>query len=157
MLNYAELDTLFSSVSNIVNQRPIAVRSYTEDELHAITPNDLLLQRTKNSVPGIVYGTDDSLTKRQECMREIEEAWCNQWIVQALPHLMPYKRWKVKHRSLRPRDVVLVLYEKKVGKGLYKLGRVLEVHPDAHGTVRTVTVGLRRTNAREPSLPYVPR
>ena len=52
-LNYAELDTLFSSISNIVNQRPIAVRDFTEDDIHAIAPNDLLLQRTKNTIPGI--------------------------------------------------------------------------------------------------------
>ena len=41
--NFAELDTLFSSVANIVNQRPIAVKSLTEEDAHTITPNDLLL------------------------------------------------------------------------------------------------------------------
>ena len=153
-LNFAELDTLFSSVSNIVNQRPIAVRSFTEDDLHAITPNDLLLQRTKNTVPGVTYGENDNLTKRQEVMKEIEDTWWNQWITQALPHLVPFKRWKHEHRSLRPDDIVLVLYEKKVGKGVYKLGRVLKVHPDVHGVVRTITVGMRRSDVREPTLPY---
>ena len=63
-LTYAELDTVFASVSNIVNQRPIAVRSYTEEDLHAITPNDLLLGRSKNTVPGVMYNTGDSVTKR---------------------------------------------------------------------------------------------
>ena len=154
-LNYAELDTLFSSVANIVNQRPIAIRSFTEEDIHAITPNDLLLQRSKNTVPGVVYGTDDSITKRQEAMRELEDMWWNQWIVQALPHLVPYKRWKTEHRSLCVGDIVLVLYEKKVGKGTYRLGRVTSVHPDSHGVVRTVTVGMRKTDKREKLLPYV--
>ena len=38
-LNYAELDTLFTStsVSNVVNQRLIAVRDFTEDDLHVGT------------------------------------------------------------------------------------------------------------------------
>ena len=63
-LTYAELDTVFASVSNIVNQRPIAVHSYTEEDLHAITPNDLLLGRSKNTVPGVMYNTGDSVTKR---------------------------------------------------------------------------------------------
>ena len=31
----------------------------------------------------------------------------------------------------------------------------MEVHPDAHGVVRTVTVGVRRSDLRERSLPYV--
>ena len=50
--NFAELDTLFSSVANIVNQRPIAVKSFTEEDAHTITPNDLLLQRIKPGYRG---------------------------------------------------------------------------------------------------------
>ena len=105
-LNFAELDTLFSSVANIVNQRPIAIKSFTEEDAHAITPNDLLLQRSKNTVPGVVYGTDNSITRQQEVIRELEQAWWDMWIVQALPHLVPFKKW-----SMRVGDVVLVLYE----------------------------------------------
>ena len=74
-LTYAELDTLFSSIANVVNQRPISVRSFTEEDLIAITPNDLLLGRTRNTVPGVSYGTDDNVTKRQEIMREVEDLW----------------------------------------------------------------------------------
>ena len=153
-LNYAELDTLFSSVANTVNQRPIAIRNFTDEDLHAITPNDLLLGRTKNVVPGAQFSREDSITKRQEVLKELEETWWNQWIVQALPHLVPYKRWKTEHRSLQVGDVVMVLYEKKVGKGEYKLGRVIKVHPDSHGLVRTVTVGMRGKESG-PVLPYV--
>ena len=51
-LNYAEIDTLFSSVANLVNQRPLAVKSFTYEDHHAITPNDLLLGRSRNSAPG---------------------------------------------------------------------------------------------------------
>ena len=109
-LNYAELDTLFSRVANIVNCRPIAVRNFTEGDIHAITPNDLLLGRTRNSVPGPKYGDNDSLTRRQEVIEELEKTWWHMWIVQVLPQLVPYRRWKTEHRSLRPGDIVLVLY-----------------------------------------------
>ena len=117
-LTYAELDTIFSSVANLVNMRPIAVQNFTEDDLHGITPNDLLIGRTRNTVPGVVYGTNDSITRRQEVMREVEELWWNQWVCQALPHLVPYRRWKSEHRSLQLNDIVLVLYARKVGKGV---------------------------------------
>ena len=50
---------------------------------------------------------------------------------------------------------MLVNYDKKLKKSEYKLARILEVHPDAHGVVRTVTVGVRRSDLREKSLPYV--
>ena len=57
---------------------------------------------------------------------------------------MPYKKWRQEYRSIQERDVVMVLYEKKVGKGTYRLGRVLAIHPDKHGVVRTMTVGMTK-------------
>ena len=155
-LNYAEIDTLFSSVANLVNQRPIAVQSYVEDDFHAITPNDLLLGRTRNTVPGPVYDANESVTRRQEAIQELEQAWWDQWVVQALPHLVPFRRWKSEHRNIQKGDIVLVLYEKKINKGTYKLGRVLETHPDAHGRVRTITVGIRGKDKAN-ALTYVPK
>ena len=107
-------------------------------------------------VPGPVYSTDESVTRRQEAIQELEQMWWNQWVVQALPHLVPYRRWKTEHRSLRINDIVLVLYEKKVSKGTYKLGRIIDVHPDAHGRVRTVTVGMRGKDASSDAT-YVPK
>ena len=156
-LNYAELDTLFCSVASIVNQRPIAVKNFTQEDFHSITPNDLLLQRSKNTVPGIQYDNEESVTKRQLLMKELEDTWWRMWIVQALPLLVPFKKWRIEKRSVQKDDIVLVLYDRKVAKGVYRLGRVVAVLPDVHGRVRTVTVGMRPKNAREDVLPYVPK
>ena len=62
-LNFAELDTLFSSVAHMVCLRTIMFESFTEEEAHAITSNDLLLQKSKNTVPGEDCGTDDYITR----------------------------------------------------------------------------------------------
>ena len=148
------MDTLFSQVADIVNRRPIAVKNFTDDDFQAITPNDLLLGRSRNMVPGPVYGFNDSITKRQELIEDMEQLWWDQWVKQAFPHLVPFKRWKWEHRNLRPGDIVSILYDKKIGKGEFKMGRVLSVHPDSHGTVRTVTVGMR---GKDPAGPYVPK
>ena len=60
-LNFAELDTLFSSVANLVNQRPLAVRSMGEDDFRSITPNDLLLGRTRQVLrSSSQYGDSDN-------------------------------------------------------------------------------------------------
>ena len=106
-------------------------------------------------MPGVQYAQDESLTKRQQTMKEIEDTWWRQWIVQALPHLVPFKKWRQEHRSVKKDDIVLILYDKNIGKGEYRLARVLEVYPDAHDVVRTVKVGFRKRNARETLLPYV--
>ena len=156
-LNYAELDTLFSSIADIVNQRPIGVRSYTEEDLHAISPNDLLLQRTRNLVPGVQYSDDDSITRRQQYMREVEQLWWDQWTAQVLPHLVPFKRWKTDHRDVQVGDIVLIMYEKKVSKGDYRLARVMSMRKDCHGRVRSVTVGFRGKDKSSTTLPYIPK
>ena len=156
-LNYAELDTLFSVVANVVNQRPIGVRSFSEDDIVALTPNDLLLQRARDNLGDLEFDTTDNLTRRQETMKELEDIWWKQWFTQVLPHLAPYKRWKHEFRSPRVGDIVLVNYDKKLKKAEYKLGRIIQVHPDGHGVVRTVTVAIRRTTRREPAATYVTR
>ena len=144
-------------LKNIINQRPIAIRSFTEEDLHAVTPNDLLLQRTRNTVPGVVYADNDNFTKRQQVMQELESVWWTMWIRQAIPHLVPYRKWKVEHRSLQKGDIVAVHYGKSFGKGEYRLGRVLQTHPDSHNVVRTVTVGARGKDRSAKDLTYVPK
>ena len=69
---------------------------------------------------------------------------------------MPYKRWKIEKRNPQPKDIVLVLYDKKVGKGDYRLGRILRVFPDVLGVVRTVVVGMCAQDRNKTS-EYVPR
>ena len=88
-------------------------------------------------------------------MRELETLWWNQWIKQALPYLAPFKRWRTEHRPVRVGDIVLVGYDNRMSKGDYRLARVLEVYPDVHNVVRTVKVGMRKRNQREPVMPYV--
>ena len=48
-------------------------------------------------------------------------------------------------------------YGKSFGKGEYRLGRVLQTHPDTHNVVRTVTVGVRGKDRSAKDLTYVPR
>ena len=89
-LTFAVLDELFSSVADIVNQRPIAMKNFTEEDYCVITPNGLLLQRSKNVVPGVRYLEEESLTQRQQLMKELEDTWWRMWITQVLPFLVPY-------------------------------------------------------------------
>ena len=148
-LNFAELDSIFAQVANIVNQRPIGVKTVSEDDMHPITPNDLLLGRAHNKSPDVKYDTGETLTRRQEVMEELTDAWWESWYKQVFPSLVPYPKWAVKLREVRQGDVVLIYYDKKYTKGTYRLARVIKTHPGEDGVVRTVTVGYRQRNARE--------
>ena len=41
-LDWSELDSLLCEAAHIINNRPLAVRTLTADEHHAVTPNDIL-------------------------------------------------------------------------------------------------------------------
>ena len=46
-------------------------------------------------------------------------------------------------------DIVLVRYDSKLSKGDYRLARISNIHPDANGIVRTVSVKMRPRDSRE--------
>ena len=46
MLNYAELQSLLTRVANIMNDRPLGIKQFNEDDYVPITPNQLLIGRT---------------------------------------------------------------------------------------------------------------
>ena len=70
------------------------------------------------------------------------------------PSLFPYNKWKEEKENLEPGDVCLLKYEKKIGKGDYRLCKVETVEKDLKGLVRTVEVLMRPRDSREKSLPY---
>ena len=149
-LTIAELDTLLSTAAFIVNQRPLSAQSFSQDDYRSITPNDLLLGRSRVVVsPGNLYGDNDSIPLRLQFLDDLETLWWRQWLREVFPALVPYKKWKTSHRNLQIGDIVLVQYASKVAKSDFRLARVSEVHPDVHGTVRTVTVAMRPRDARE--------
>ena len=87
-LNYAELETFFCSVANQVNQRPLAVRNFSQEDFRSITANDLPLGRNKLPVsPGLCYGDNDNLGLRLEIIEEMESSWWNHWWKQVFPSL----------------------------------------------------------------------
>ena len=77
-------------------------------------------------------------------LETLVESWWHLWIAVAFPLLCPRQKWTQERRNLAVGDVFLLKPDHKVGKGSYRLGRILEVHPDEEGVVRTVTLGLRK-------------
>ena len=124
-LDWSELDTLLCEVANIINNRPLAVQTWSEAEFHAITPNDLLLGRVQGAAQEPGEDTDEVdvksiLTRREELLRR----WWNEWYQKVFPTLLPRKKWHTSLRNVRVGDVVLVLWEGKV-VNKHRLGRTL--------------------------------
>ena len=61
---------------------------------------------------------------------------------------MPIRKWQRRSKNLTVGDIVMMYYEGNF-KDDYRLAKVLEVHPDSKGLVRTVTIGYRKRNKKE--------
>ena len=154
VLSFSELNTLCAKISFAINSRPIGVgnvshSSQQDDCLSVITPNQLLLGRTGDTSPAIDYKEEDGrFTKRLAYVTTVYDAWWSRWIKLVLKTLVPIRRWRKAKRNLCEGDVVLIEYANPV-KDEYRVGRILKVHPDSSGLVRTVTIAYRKRDIRE--------
>ena len=155
-LDFAQLDSLFAKTAHILNSRPLGVRNFSEDNFHAITPNDLLLGRAasttfnqENLLTEEELGKEINVDRHLSAVEELTQKWWKEWISVAFPLLAPRRKWQQQHRNLSEGDIVLLKYDKKLGPAKFRLARVLAVHPDVHGVVRTVTIGLRDQRKKE--------
>ena len=88
------------------------------------------------------------------------DTWWLQWQRDAFQMFCPRRTWKTTHRNIEIGDIVLLKYDKHLGKDKYRLAKVLEVHPDNHGHVRTVTIGirdLRKARSEQPQQATAPQ
>ena len=148
-LNFAELETALMRVAELLNRRPLAVRTFGESDFHPVCPADLLLGRIYGYKPqpeeGVEPGQDDiQLPLRQEKTEALVEIWWQRWTSAAFPLLCPRRHWTQLHRNLEIGDIVLLKHDKALGKGEYRLGRVTKTLPDSDGTVRTVMIAVRK-------------
>ena len=89
-LTYAQLCTLLARAATIVNDRPVGVRSLTEEEVVPLTPNQLILGRstTTTRLAEKESETEEyvSCDKYQE---ELLTQWWNLWKVQSYHTFFP--------------------------------------------------------------------
>ena len=157
-LTYPELVTLLAKISYSINARPLGLSSVSntsqqEDIMMPISPNMLLLGRSSDTSPPLIYSEDERFCTRLAYIAQLEQEWWDRWYKQVLPTLFTYKRWKKKQENLVVGDIVLLRYAGHF-KDDYCLARVSEVHPDDEGLVRVVTVQFRKKNPRESKSVY---
>ena len=73
-------------------------------------------------------------------MEESFRAWWKSWFDIVWESLVPFNKWKTKHRNVQVGDVVLVRYDNTFKDPVYRRGRVTATHPDQHGLVRDAMV-----------------
>ena len=146
---YGEMVTVLARVALAINSRPLGVSNPGDmaEEMSPITPNMLLIGRS-NGDPSSLLDLCDNLPRRCQFVKDLLDAWWEKWTDQVFPHLLPYPKWYTRASNLKVGDICQLYFPGQM-VAEYKLVRVLDVHPDKRGLVRSVTIGYRPRRARE--------
>ena len=162
-LSFVELEAALLKVAAILNLRPLDVRLYNDDMFHPICPRDLLLGNIAGYNPGLGEDWENvelesQLSTRLPGVLRVVKAWWARWEAASFLLLCPRQKWTREKRNLCEGDIVLIKWEKKLGKPAFRLAKVSRVLPDEKGVVRTVELALRskRGTTREKPLQYKP-
>lgn len=125
-LNDEGLQTILCEVEAILNSRPITTVSSDPRDLEPLTPNHILLLKTKPILPPGIFEKNDLYVRR--CWRQVQymaNLFWKRWSPEYLPLMQERQKWCTKRRSFTPGDVVMVV-DSSAPRGSWVLGRVLE-------------------------------
>ena len=93
----------------------------------------------------------ERLQRMVSIVQEKVELWWSHFMGDVFPLLVPRRTMMREFVNLNIADIVLLKYTAKYSKDRFRLARILDLHPDVHGRVRTVTIGVRNNyrGARE--------
>ena len=145
-LSMIQWETLSSSISNQINNLPIAIGDVVGDLecLDLITPNRLLLGRNNDRCPdGIVYC--DNPTKILKENEDIYNSWFEVWLLVHVPKLMKQQKW-YQTDEIKVGDVVIFTKNDSVLSKSYTYGIVKDLDYGKDGKPRKALVRYRNSN-----------
>ena len=148
-LEYFDLFTLLSDITNSINSRPLTYRDNSDVNLQMITPNSFLKFETGSRVlldhaagSQLLGSTRDDIVRSLEKREELTDTFRDLWHEQYLLFLKesnknyPNTDWENK---VKINDIVLISAHGKT-RPFYQMGRILKVLPGNDGIIRFVEV-----------------
>ena len=152
-LTLVELQTLISEIELILNNRPIGV-DYDDDQEDVLTPNHFVFGRrleATNIVGDVNISRDNSnskLVKRKKLIDTMLSHFWNRWRKEYVTSLREYQIIrKQKHSAIIETDDIVIIYEDKQPRHLWRIGRVIRVIPGRDGRIRGAEVKVGKTGA----------
>ena len=133
--------TLFKSVENIVNSRPLTTVSDNEEDVKAITPNDILRGWTHAGppLPAVPEDSDDHARQMWKRGQLLAETFWKRWSKEFLPQLLLRQKWNDAQDGIVEGDLVFLVDENQP-RNHWERGYVSKVYPGKDGIVRVVEV-----------------
>ena len=103
------MQVLLADIMDRMNNRPIGLKSLTEECIVPLTPNCLLIGRTSSHVSSSDIGDYkvEDYPSRLRYTTELLEFWRKEYEKQVFYSLLPYQKWKdtKRHVNLQVGDV----------------------------------------------------
>lgn len=139
-LTFEELSTVLSQVESVLNSRPLTPLSSNPNDYQALTPGHFLVGGPLNAVPqrDVTTIPSNRLDKYHQLQQMLQHIW-TRWSLEYLTTLQDRRKWHASQPNLKEGDMVL-LKEENLPPLMWKLGRVVEVHPGRDKLTRVVSV-----------------
>ncbi|KAK7884419.1 hypothetical protein WMY93_027542 [Mugilogobius chulae] len=144
------LHTLLCEAEAIVNSRPITKASSDPNDLEMLTPNHLLLLKTKPSLPPGLFDKQDLYARRRwKQIQYMSDIFWKRWTREYLPLLQERQKWARPSRNFAIGDIVLIVDDSSP-RNSWVTGKVVQTTPDKSGFVRQVRVKTKTTTLDRP-------
>ena len=146
-LNDESLHTLLVEVEAIINSRPLAVDTLTDESIEPITPNHLLTLKSKVVFPppGVFQKADVYCRKRWRAVQFLANEFWRRWRQEYLQIMQERKKENVAQQNIQVDDIVLVI-DSDLPRNKWPMARVVETFPSSDDLVRHVSVKLSGSN-----------
>lgn len=140
ILTYEELNTLMAQIEAILNSRPLTSLSDDPNDLGYLSPGHFLIGRALTSLPtpDLAELPMNRLTRWQLLQKTLTLIW-QRWSIEYLNTLQQRTKWQQSAANLKLGDLVIVK-EDNLPPMLWRLGRVIDVHPGKDNLVRVATL-----------------
>ncbi|XP_068237390.1 uncharacterized protein [Palaemon carinicauda] len=145
--------TLFCEVEDVINSRPVTKFNDDQNCTTPLTPNIILTLKSSPDSFISTWKKDMYVKRRWRQAQFLADEFWRRWIQEHLSLLQVRQKWSVPKRDINVGDVVLRL-DKRLPRGSWPLGKVMEVTRSADGRVRQALIKTEmcmRCNERTPS------
>ena len=150
VLSFPELQTVLYEAANLVNERPIGIKSNQLEDDNYLSPNDLLLGRASSRVPSGPFDENCNNKKRYLFVQSVATAFWRNWIRDYFPSLLVRQKWHSQKRNIQVGDIVLIK-DLNVVRGEWRRGQVVKTYNDESkkDIVRTVDIRYKIPSRKE--------
>lgn len=140
ILNFEEFYTVLTHIESIINSRPLYSSSNDPNDPQPISPAHLMLGRPLEPIlkPSYENIATNRLT-RWQYLDQLRNHFWKRWSREYLSTLQSRAKWTKKQPNITI-DTVVLLAEDNQPPQIWKLGRIIAVHPGKDGVIRVADV-----------------